>query len=163
MRHHGVIAPLGPILVGTDFSLQARHAALRAAERLTHRTDQPVLVVRQAPDQPYRRVLAAVDGSPASHAAQALARRQLHARVHEAGLPPSQWEPCVVQGDVWTCIAEQAQLRRCDLVVLGRHGRRTVADRLLGSVTRRALAEGPVDVLVSSGLPGGSAAPGERR
>lgn len=312
MRHHGVIAPLGPILVGTDFSSQARHAALRAARlahesrstltlmhvrpgeplarmrawlggstaperwrpdearrrllqlatdvagvrpvevcieqaagsarneivraaerldarllvlgargvgllrrlllgttaaRLAHRTDQPVLVVRQAPDQPYRRVLVAVDGSPASHAALALARRlapdarlvvltvfqlpgegklhlagvepatidllvrqaqvrarqQLHALVHEAGLSPSQWEPCVVQGDVWTCIAEQAQLRRCDLVVLGRHGRRTVADHLLGSVTRRALAEGPVDVLVSSGLAGGRAAQGERR
>ena len=312
MRHPGVIAPLGPILVATDFSGHARHAAARAARlahetrstltlvhvgpgeplawirtwlgassagqarmrvdarrqlrqlaadlasarhvevnvdeaagsarneilraaervdarllvlgaggvgflrrlvlgtsaaRLVHRTDRPLLLVRQTPHEPYRRVLVAVDFSPASHAALALARRvapnahlviltvfqvpcegklrfagvesvtiemhcrqaqaharqQMHTLVHEAGLPPSQWEPCVVEGNVWLRIIEQAQLHRCDLVVLGRNGQPTVADRLLGSVTRRVLADGHVDVLVSSRLAVGAASQGERR
>ncbi len=38
----------------------------------------------------------------------------------------------------------------CDLVVLGKHGVSATADLLLGSVTRRVLAEGSVDVAVST-------------
>lgn len=43
------------------------------AERLVRKTRQPVLVVRRAPQGPYRHVLVAVDFSPASRAAARLA------------------------------------------------------------------------------------------
>lgn len=163
--------------------------------RLLRRTHRPLLVVRQTPQEPYRRVLVAVDRSARSRDALALARRvapharlvvltvfqvpfeeklrfagvdaatiqahrlqarararrQLHALADEAGLSPAQWEPCVVEGDPSLRIVEQQQSRGCDLVVLGGHGRSAVADLLLGSVTRQVLAEGHVDVLVSSG------------
>lgn len=164
--------------------------------RLMHRTDRPLLVVRQTPHEPYRRVLVAVDFSPGSREALTLARRvapnahfviltvfqvpfgeklrfagvgpatieiyrrqerarawrQVHAVVHEAGLSPSQWESCVVEGDASLRIVEQTRSRDCDLVVLGRHGHSTAADLLLGSVTGRVLAQGHVDVLVSTRL-----------
>ena len=164
------------------------------SQRLMHRTDRPLLVVRQTAHRPYRRVLVAVDFSPQSRnalmlarrvapnaklviltvfqvpfegklrfagvddatielcrqRARAEARRQLHALAHEAGLSPSQWEPCVVEGDASRRIVEQEQSRDCDLVVLAPHGQSAAADLLLGSVTRHVLAEGNVDVLLST-------------
>lgn len=45
------------------------------SERLLGRTTRPLLVVRQAPHEPYRRVLVALDFSPWSAHAVALARR----------------------------------------------------------------------------------------
>ena len=45
------------------------------SERLMRLTDRPLLVVRQTPHEPYRRVLVAVDFSPWSRDAVALARR----------------------------------------------------------------------------------------
>lgn len=45
------------------------------SERLLRRTTRPVLVVRQKPHEPYRRVLVALDFSPWSAHAVALARR----------------------------------------------------------------------------------------
>lgn len=52
------------------------------AERLMRRTQRPLLVVRQTPHEPYRRVLAALDFSPWSLPSLALARRVApHARL----------------------------------------------------------------------------------
>lgn len=45
------------------------------AERLLRRTERPLLVVRQTPHEPYRRLLVALDFSPWSGQALALARR----------------------------------------------------------------------------------------
>lgn len=164
------------------------------SERLMHRTDRPLLVVRQSPHEPYRRALVAVDFSPWSlaaltlvrrvapharlvvmtvfqvpfeeklnfagvdaatiemyrHQARAQARQRLFALADQAGLPPGQWEPCVVEGDASLRIVESEQACDCDLVVLGKHGQSATADLLLGSVTRHVLAEGTSDVLVST-------------
>jgi nucleotide-binding universal stress UspA family protein len=52
------------------------------SERLLRRTTRPLLVVRQTPHEPYRRVLVALDFSPWSAHAIALARRVApHARL----------------------------------------------------------------------------------
>jgi nucleotide-binding universal stress UspA family protein len=164
------------------------------SERLMRRTDRPLLVVRQLPHEPYRRVLVAVDFSPWSGEAVALVRRvapsahivlltafqvpfeeklhfagvdaatvetyrrqaraqatqAVHALAREARLLPSQWEPCVVEGDASLRIVESEQAHDCDLVVLGKHGQSATADLLLGSVTKHVLAEGSADVLVST-------------
>ena len=164
------------------------------SERLMRRTDRPLLVVRQTPHEPYRRVLVAVDFSPWSREAVALARRvapnarlviltvfqvpfeeklrfagvdaatvevyrqrartlarqSVFALAGEAGLSPSQWEPCVVEGDASLRIVENEQAHDCDLVVLGKHGQSAAVDLLLGSVTKHVLAEGSADVLVST-------------
>jgi len=85
-----------PIVVATDFSEDARNAALRAgllvvgargqhplrdfalgttAERLVRMSTAPVLVVKRAPKSAYRRVLAPVDFSADAAGALALAAR----------------------------------------------------------------------------------------
>ena len=81
--------------------------------------------------------------------ARTTAIERLHAFGHEAGLSPTQWTPCIIEGDASHVIVEQEQLTDCELVVLGKHGRSFTEDLLLGSVTRHVLAEGSRDVLVS--------------
>ncbi len=164
------------------------------AERLLRRTARPLLVVRQTPHEPYRRVLVALDFSPWSGQALALARRiaphaqlvlfsafevpfgeklrfagvdaatielyrrkaqadatqAVHGLAAAAGLKPAQWQPCVVEGDASLRLVEKEQELDCDLVVLGKHGLAAAVDLLLGSVTKHVLAEGSVDVLVST-------------
>jgi nucleotide-binding universal stress UspA family protein len=164
------------------------------ADRLLRRATRPLLVVRQTPHEPYRRVLVAVDFSPWSAAAVALARQvaphaalllasvyqvpfgekllyagvdaatiesyrqraradtlqRLHALATSLGLQPSQWEACVLEGDASLCLVQLEQERDCDLVVLGKHGVSAAVDLLLGSTTKHVLAEGGVDVLVST-------------
>ncbi|WP_291008950.1 universal stress protein [Hydrogenophaga sp.] len=164
------------------------------SERLLRRTTRPVLVVRQTPHEPYRRVLVALDFSPWSAQAVAVAQhvapqahcvlftayevpfgdklryagvdeatiehyrvqaradatQRVNALAAQAGLLPGRWEACVVEGEASQRIVEQEQERDCDLVVLGKHGRSATEDLLLGSVTKHVLAEGSVDVLVST-------------
>lgn len=52
-----------------------RLAVGTTSERLLRKTTRPILVVRQTPHEPYRRVLVAIDFSPWSVPALALARR----------------------------------------------------------------------------------------
>lgn len=168
-----------------------------SAQRLTRGSARPLLVVRQIPHAPYRRVLVAVDLSPASAATLALARwvapraqlvlanvfevplegrlrlagvdaatiqqyreharaearRGLLALAAQAGLPDDCWQPCVVEGDASFRLIELEQEQDCDLVALGKHGVSAATDMLLGSVTQHVLAEGTVDVLISTGNP----------
>lgn len=164
------------------------------SERLLRRTTRPLLVVRQTPHEPYRRVLVALDFSPWSAHAVTLARRvaphsrlmlfnayqvpfqdklhfagvdaatidryrkqahadaaqRLHALAAASGLRPSDWEPCIVEGEASQRIVEHEQEKDCDLVVLGKHGQSAAEDLLLGSVSKHVLAEGSADVLVST-------------
>lgn len=193
------------VLGATGFGLLRRLVLGTTAARLMRRSERPLLVVRQAPHEPYRRVLVAIDFSPGSlgtlrlaqrlapgahlviltvfhvpfesklrfagvepatiemqrQQARVRARHQMHALAHAAGLSPSQWTPSLMEGDVPLRIVEQEQARHCDLVVLGQHGDSTAADLLLGSVARRVLAEGRVDVLVSPRSTTGELAPGD--
>ena len=164
------------------------------SERLLRRTTRPLLVVRQTPHEPYRRVLVALDFSPWSAHAITLARRvapharlllfnawqvpfeeklhfagvdaatidryrrqagaeatrRVHALAGACGLRPSDWEPCIVEGNASQRIIEHEQERDCDLVALGKHGQSATEDLLLGSVSKHVLAEGSTDVLVST-------------
>lgn len=192
----------GLVVVGVRGAGALRRFVLGStAERLLRTLPQPLLVVRQAPHERYRRVLVAVDFSAWSLPALAQARRvaphaelhllavvgvpfeeklrfagvdestialyrrqvkadalqRLHALAHDAGLATGCWTPHVAEGDAWLRIVEQEQELDCDLVVLGKQGRSAPQDLLLGSVTRHVLAEGAVDVLVSTGP--GAAAP----
>ncbi len=48
----------------------------------------------------------------------------------------------------WEAILEHARFQRCDLVVMGSHGRRGMNALLLGSETQQVLAHGHLPVLV---------------
>ena len=183
------------IVVGARGEGFMRRAVLGStAERLVRSSSRPVLVVRQMPREPYRRVLVALDLSAGSDAAlriarwvapqarlllttvfqvplegrlrlagvedatiaryreqaRADARHGLLALAARAGLPEGSWEISVVEGDASFGLIELEQEQDCDLVVVGKHNRSAAADMLLGSVTQHLLAEGAVDVLVST-------------
>ncbi|WP_418318798.1 universal stress protein [Piscinibacter sakaiensis] len=82
--------------------------------------------------------------------ARALASQRLHAAAQSAGLAAGRWEAVIVEGEASRCIVEQEQEQDCDLVVLGKHGQSVAEDLLLGSVSLHVLAEGKIDVLVST-------------
>jgi CPA2 family monovalent cation:H+ antiporter-2 len=162
------------------------------ASRLLRRSRQPVLVVKQEPRQPYRRVLVPLDFSAASLQCLRLARqlapqadlllmhvfevpfegkmqfagvgadmllqfrnemrersvRQLHELAATAGLQPQDYTGVVLHGDAVREVVLHEELDRCDLIVMGKHGTHVTEELLLGSVTKRVLAESLGDVLV---------------
>lgn len=143
------------VLVAVDFSPQSRHALI-LARRVAPNAKLVILTVFEVPFEGKVRFAGVDDATFEIYRQRARARalRQLHALAHEAGLSPSQWELSVVEGDASRRIVEQEQSRNCDLVVLAPHSQSAVADLLLGSVTRHVLAEGRVDVLLSTRVPG---------
>lgn len=162
------------------------------ASRLLRKSRQPVLVVKNAPAGAYRRVLVAMDFSPASQLSIRLARalapeadllllhvfelpfegklqfagvdellvqqfrleareravQQLHALAEQAGLAPTDYTGLVVHGDAVREVLTHEQRHECDLIVMGKHGTHVTEELLLGSVTKRVLAESQADVLV---------------
>ena len=143
------------VLVAVDFSPQSRHALI-LARRVAPNAKLVILTVFEVPFEGKIRFAGVDDATFEIYRQRARARalRQLHALAHEAGLSPSQWELSLVEGDASRRIVEQEQSRNCDLVVLAPHSQSAVADLLLGSVTRHVLAEGRVDVLLSTRVPG---------
>lgn len=49
----------------------------------------------------------------------------------------------------WMAIVEEAENRGCNLIVMGRHGRRGLVRLMLGSVTARVIGHSPINVLVA--------------
>ena len=143
--------PYRRVLVAVDFSPQSR-LALTLARRVAPGARLVILAVYQVPFEGKLRFAGVDDATFEFYRRRARARalRQLNALAHEAGLSPSQWEHFVVEGDASRRIVEQEQSSNCDLVVLAPHGPSAAADLLLGSVTRHVLAEGKVDVLLST-------------
>jgi len=77
-------------------------------------------------------------------------RRQLHQLAASAGLASGDYAPLVRHGDPAQLIAAVEQEQACDLVIVGKHGRFTADELLLGSVIKHVLAESQCDVLVIS-------------
>ena len=143
--------PYRHVLVAVDFSPWSREA-LRLARRVAPHARLTVLSAFAVPFEEKLR-FAGVDAATVEvyrRQARATATQNLHALAESAGLVPSGWTPCVVEGDASLRIVEQEQELDCDLVVLGKHGESATVDLLLGSVTKHVLAEGSTDVLVST-------------
>lgn len=72
---HARAAPVDLLVLGARGASFMRHLLLGStAERLVRKSERPLLVVKQPPHEPYRRVLVAVDLSPNSLPALAAAR-----------------------------------------------------------------------------------------
>jgi CPA2 family monovalent cation:H+ antiporter-2 len=65
-----------------------------------------------------------------------------------AGLAQGDYTGSVVYGDTTRQIIEHEEKYNCDLIVMGKHGIHVTEELLLGSVTKRLLAESQSDVLV---------------
>ena len=154
------------------------------AESVLQRSSRPVLVVRQTDvsrtEKPIRIVLHPTDFSgpsrPALGVALALARShrarlvllyagpgdlgpehaelaQLKEQSDRAGLDVSV-ETRFGQGEPVTEILRAARDLRCDLIVLGSHGRTGFDRRMVGSVAESVIREAPCLTLVVKGAPG---------
>jgi len=80
--------------------------------------------------------------------ARARAVQQLRELAELAGLTSGEYSGLVVHGDATRNIMEHEEKYRCDLIVMGKHGTHVTEELLLGSVTKRVLAESLSDVLV---------------
>lgn len=76
------------------------------------------------------------------------ALHDLHRLALQAGLAPADYVAVVENGHAAGHILNQETLSNCDLVVMGKHGSHVTEELLLGSVTRRVLAQTRADVLV---------------
>jgi nucleotide-binding universal stress UspA family protein len=139
------------VMVAADFSAWSTHS-IDLARRVA---PDARLVLAHVVQVPYEEKLRYAGVEPATLdayrvQAHAAAVQGLHALAEAAGLTPSQWEACVVEGDASLRLVEQEQLLDCDLIVLGKQGQSVAEDLLLGSVTAHVLAEGSADVLVTA-------------
>ncbi|CAG4883177.1 Universal stress protein family 4 [Georgfuchsia toluolica] len=142
--------PYRTLLLPVDFS-PASLQAIKNARAVAAHAEIVMLHVFEVPFESHLRY-ASVDDDTIKHyrtIARQEAVRKLHALSEEAGLPPYATRFVVVHGAPSLRIIEQEQEQNCDLIVMGKHGESALEDLLLGSVTKRVLAESQCDVLVS--------------
>jgi nucleotide-binding universal stress UspA family protein len=147
--------PMRTILHPTDFSEPAGHAfGLACALARDHGARLLVLHVGPAPVLPYLPGMAPLDLT-----AWVLQARQKLARLQPPG-PGVQLDDRVVLGtNVAAEILRAAGAERCDLIVMGTHGRSGLRRALLGSVAEEVLRKAPCPVLtVRAALPPAPAA-----
>jgi nucleotide-binding universal stress UspA family protein len=138
------------VLVPVDFSPRAAEA-LRLAKAVA---PQAEIVLLHAFDVPFEGKLryAGVEESALS-SLRVNAKREATARMNElvvdAGVDPERVRRIVLHGEASTQILEQEQEQDCDLIVIGKRGQGALEKLLLGSVTKRVLAQSACDVLVA--------------
>jgi nucleotide-binding universal stress UspA family protein len=137
------------VLVPVDFSARAL-PALQLARAVA---PQARVVVMHAYEIPFEGKLI-VAGMEDTHLqeyrerAGAEAQQRMAALRQQAGIAQGEALEVLVHGAPAQRILEQEQERDCDLIVLGRRGQGRLQDILLGSVSRRVLAEAQADVLL---------------
>lgn len=138
-------APLSSLVVPTDFSEGSQLALLRVLA-LPLAPKCKVTVLHALPDDiPGRLRQQAIDEATRSVEKQ-LARAR--AQAVEAGLGGVQLVGDVVEGETPHEILKRAHTVEADLVVLGRHGRRPVADLFIGTTAQKVVRESDVPVLL---------------
>jgi nucleotide-binding universal stress UspA family protein len=138
--------PIRTILCPTDFSAPSEHA-FRVACALARDYGATVLAlhVLERPLMTYSGVMGAPPAEPPSAEQRRAAREHLD-RV-AAKDPRVSVEHLLEEGDPATAILQIAEERRCDLVVMGSHGRTGLARLLMGSVAEKVLRNAPCPVL----------------
>ena len=84
----------------------------------------------------------ALTGKEAKRALSVIARAARAAGVRFA-------ERVVTEGQPWKGVLQVARAARCDLIVMGSHGRSALGGLMLGSETVRVLARSKIPVLVA--------------
>jgi nucleotide-binding universal stress UspA family protein len=137
------------LLLAVDFSPSSRRA-IGDARVVAPRAEVVVMHAFEVPFEGHMRYASVAEATIDRYreAARQEALRKLAAFASEAGLPPA--TPLSVQhGSPVACIVEHEQESDCDLIVMGRRGLNIAEELLLGSVTKRVLAQCQGDVLVS--------------
>jgi len=141
--------PYRRALIPVDFS-PGSEAAIRFVRRLLPRTELVLLHVFDVPFEGMLRLSGLPDDVVGQYRIDARRRSllQLHELAIHVGLEPHDYTGVVVHGTAIRQIVSQERQHDCDLVVMGKHGTHVTEDLLLGSVTKRVLAESRSDVLV---------------
>lgn len=138
------------LLIPVDFSPSSL-ASIRMAQAVAPKAD---IVLMHAFDVPFesRLRLANVSEDIINHyrvVARQKAQKDLLALREQAGLSTWKTRFVVVHGDASQGVLEQEQAFDCDLIVMGKHGKNLLEELIVGSVTKKVLAESQCDVLVS--------------
>ena len=141
--------PYRRVLVPVDFSARALEA-LEFAQRVAPQAEFVLLHAFEVPFEGKLRY-AGVEESALS-SLRVNARREAGAQMNElvarAGLDENRVRRIVVHGEATTQILEQEQEQDCDLIVIGRHGRRGIATLILGSVAEQLAKIADASVLL---------------
>ncbi len=145
------------ILYATDFSPHAEAAGDIALQLGRHpgtevwaiNVIEPVPMPLVAEDEPAMVPAAVWDAefSAIEHGTNADMRDRLHEALvgfRDAGIPVHE---VVVTGDVARTVAGEAGNIDADLIVIGKHGHRTISDLLLGSTAAKIFKRAPCPVL----------------
>jgi len=139
-------SPLKTLLVATDFSEDARHAALRAA-LLAREHGAKAALLHVAPELPLAAELALKASGAMEHALEALTTEL----ERESGFA---FEPRLARGPVTDALCAAAA--GCDVVVVGARGQHPVRDLALGTTAERMVRRSPAPVLVVKRKPLGA-------
>lgn len=137
---------LRTILHPTDFSPEAERA-FQLACSLSRDHGSRLILLHVAPG---REVLLGEFGMPPSPPEDDAALQQRLQSLH-CDSPPIVVDRLLVQGEPAEQILAAARDSRCDLIVMGTHGRSGLPRLLMGSVAEAVLREAPCPVLIVKG------------
>ena len=141
---------LGTVLIATDFSACAALARERAAG-LPLRLGASIELLHVLPDESDT---SAAERMKADAKRLLEVERQSVTRTLEAHGNRDRDALCsVAHGKPFVEIVRNARHGRAELIVVGRHGKRTFPDMLIGSTAERVVRKGDVSVLVVSRAP----------
>ena len=137
------------VLVPVDFS-QASEPAVHLARAVAPGARIVLMHAYEAPFEGKLRVAGVEESYLEEYRehARAEAQASMEALCERTGLPSQAGGGVLVHGSAAERILAQEDEQDCDLIVMGRQGQSEVEDMLLGSVSRRVLAESEADVLV---------------
>ncbi len=143
-------APVGPIVLGTEFG-SVSMAAERVAIEQARRADVPLIIVHGIDPGRLRlpggRFLQRIDQALAARQAQAA---PLLERVRQAGVEA---QLLIWNGEPANCILEAARAEGASRIVVGSHGRGPLGRAIIGSVSAAVAGRAacPVDVVRGEG------------
>ncbi len=136
---------LSSVVVPTDFS----EGAQQAVERALHLPLGPkskVTLLHVLPDDIPGKLRKEAIVEAERSLEKALAR--VHQLALRKGLAPRQFVADVVEGETTAQVLKRAHTVEADVICMGRHGRRSLANLLLGSTARKMVKLGDVPVLL---------------
>lgn len=144
--------PRGPYrraLIPVDFS-HGSLLAVRLTRQVAPQADLILLHAFEVPFEGKMQYAGVGEGLVMQYRTEARQRAvmQLHELAAAAGLAEEDYTGIVVHGDATREVILHEERDRCDLIVMGKHGTHVTEELLLGSVTKRVLAESLGDVLV---------------
>jgi nucleotide-binding universal stress UspA family protein len=141
--------PYRSILVPVDFTASSQ-ASLRLAAGLLRTANIHMFHALDSTDE-FQMRMAGVPAAVIRHRGDIVDSEfniRMQGLAARAGVDSSRLSTAVRRGPAGACTLAQAEKLGADLIVVARHGASALAEFLLGSVTRRLLAESTCDLMV---------------